>query len=42
MMANGVPPRNADLQTTWSFLAEGIDHIMTKLHLGVTFSKVNK
>ena len=25
-----VPPPNADLATTWAFLKEGLDHIMTK------------
>ena len=25
-----MPPPNADLATTWAFLEEGVDHIMTK------------
>ena len=34
-----MPPANADLQTTWNFLEEGVDHIMTKLQTGVSYSK---
>ncbi|KAL0960626.1 hypothetical protein HGRIS_005657 [Hohenbuehelia grisea] len=34
-----MPPANADLQTTWAFLEEGVDHIMTKLQTGVSYSK---
>jgi cullin 1 len=34
-----MPPANADLATTWAFLEEGVDHIMTKLHTGVSYSK---
>ncbi|KAH8108737.1 Cullin-domain-containing protein [Phellopilus nigrolimitatus] len=29
----------ADLETTWRFLEEGVDHIMTKLQTGVSYSK---
>ncbi|KAG1716055.1 hypothetical protein ID866_1081, partial [Astraeus odoratus] len=49
MMANSVggqasvvhqmPPASADLATTWAFLEEGVDHIMTKLQTGVSYSK---
>jgi len=44
MAANNVtaypmPPANADLATTWAFLEEGVDHIMTKLQTGVSYSK---
>ena len=34
-----MPPPNSDLATTWTFLEEGVDHIMTKLHTGVSYSK---
>ncbi|KAM6494191.1 Cullin [Amanita muscaria] len=34
-----VPPANSDLPTTWAYLVDGIDHIMNRLHMGVTFSK---
>ncbi|KAK0201666.1 Cullin [Desarmillaria ectypa] len=34
-----IPPANADLTTTWAFLEEGVDHIMTKLQTGVSYSK---
>ncbi|KAG5732719.1 Cullin-1 [Termitomyces sp. T112] len=34
-----VLPPTADLQSTWAFLEEGVDHIMTKLHTGVSYSK---
>ncbi|TIB72717.1 hypothetical protein E3Q23_03296 [Wallemia mellicola] len=33
-----VPPAN-DLKSTWAFLEEGIDHIMTRLRDGMTYSK---
>ncbi len=36
-----IPPANADLITTWAFLEEGVDHIMTKLQTGVSYSKVS-
>ncbi|KZV95811.1 Cullin-domain-containing protein [Exidia glandulosa HHB12029] len=34
-----MPPATADLQTTWNFLEEGVDHIMTRLREGVSYSK---
>lgn len=34
-----MPPPNSDLATTWAFLEEGVDHIMTKLHTGLSYSK---
>ncbi|KAH9841849.1 Cullin-domain-containing protein [Rhodofomes roseus] len=34
-----MPPQNADLATTWAYLEEGVDHIMTKLQTGVSYSK---
>ncbi|KAG6829544.1 hypothetical protein H0H87_011110 [Tephrocybe sp. NHM501043] len=34
-----MPPATADLQTTWNFLEDGVDHIMTKLQTGVSYSK---
>ncbi|KAF7291605.1 CULLIN-2 domain-containing protein [Mycena chlorophos] len=38
-MANAMPSASADLQTTWAFLEDGVDHIMTKLQTGVSYSK---
>ncbi len=34
-----MPAANADLDTTWKYLEEGVDHIMTKLQTGVSYSK---
>ena len=34
-----MPPANADLQTTWAYLEEGVDHIMTRLKDGISYSK---
>ncbi|KAJ7857731.1 Cullin [Mycena olivaceomarginata] len=34
-----MPAATADLQTTWAFLEDGVDHIMTKLQTGVSYSK---
>ncbi|KAG8984440.1 hypothetical protein FRB95_009792 [Tulasnella sp. JGI-2019a] len=34
-----MPPTGSDLQTTWKFLEEGVDHIMTRLNEGVSPSK---
>ncbi|KZT64949.1 Cullin-domain-containing protein [Daedalea quercina L-15889] len=34
-----MPPQNSDLATTWTYLEEGVDHIMTKLQTGVSYSK---
>ncbi|KAI0055375.1 Cullin-domain-containing protein [Artomyces pyxidatus] len=34
-----MPAATADLATTWAFLEEGVDHIMTKLQTGVSYSK---
>lgn len=34
-----MPPANSDLGTTWAYLEEGVDHIMTKLQSGVSYSK---
>jgi hypothetical protein len=34
-----MPPANADLQTTWAYLEEGVDHIMTRLRDGISYSK---
>lgn len=34
-----MPPATANLATTWAFLEEGVDHIMTKLQTGVSYSK---
>lgn len=38
--ASMMPPQNADLLTTWKYLEDGVDHIMTKLQSGVSYSKV--
>ncbi|KAB5588680.1 Cullin 1 [Ceratobasidium theobromae] len=37
--APAMPPASADLATTWPFLEEGVEHIMMRLHTGVTYSK---
>ncbi|TFK28030.1 Cullin-1 [Coprinopsis marcescibilis] len=34
-----MPPASADLVTTWAYLEEGVDHIMTKLQTGVSYTK---
>ena len=34
-----MPAPTADLATTWKYLEEGVDHIMTKLQTGVSYSK---
>ncbi|KAH6912520.1 Cullin-1 [Coprinopsis sp. MPI-PUGE-AT-0042] len=34
-----MPPPTADLVTTWKYLEEGVDHIMTKLQTGVSYTK---
>lgn len=34
-----MPSSSADLAQTWSFLEEGVDHIMTRLNEGVSYSK---
>lgn len=34
-----MPASTADLATTWAFLEEGVEHIMTKLQTGVSYSK---
>jgi hypothetical protein len=39
--AASMPAATADLQTTWAFLEDGVDHIMTKLQTGVSYSKVS-
>lgn len=33
-----MPPRTADLDETWNFLNEGVDHIMTRLEQGLSFT----
>ncbi|ESK95046.1 hypothetical protein Moror_13936 [Moniliophthora roreri MCA 2997] len=38
-LSPSMPPPTADLATTWAFLEEGVDHIMTKLQTGVSYSK---
>ncbi|KAG1774835.1 Cullin-domain-containing protein [Suillus placidus] len=38
-VSHTMPPASADLATTWAFLEEGVDHIMTKLQTGVSYSK---
>ena len=32
--------QSADLVTTWAFLEEGVNHIMSRLETGVSYSKV--
>lgn len=34
------PSSTGNLSQTWAFLEEGVDHIMTKLQTGVSYSKV--
>lgn len=34
-----MPPASADLATTWAFLEEGVDHIMTRFKEGVHYQK---
>ena len=36
---SSIPSKDMDHATTWAFLEEGVDHIMTKLHTGVSYSK---
>ncbi|BEI85603.1 hypothetical protein CcaverHIS002_0510040 [Cutaneotrichosporon cavernicola] len=31
------PPKDADLQTAWNFLKNGVEHIMTRLQLGMSY-----
>lgn len=33
-----MPPRTADLDETWAFLNDGVDHIMTRLETGLSFA----
>jgi cullin 1 len=40
-MSNSQPPASVDLETTWAFLEEGIDHLMTNSLTGsVSYAKV--
>ncbi|WVQ84971.1 hypothetical protein IAT38_007135 [Cryptococcus sp. DSM 104549] len=32
------PPKDADLKQAWAFLQVGVEHIMTRLHLGMSYS----
>lgn len=32
------PPKDADLKTAWAFLRTGVDHMMRRLHLGMSYS----
>ncbi|WWD18765.1 hypothetical protein CI109_103220 [Kwoniella shandongensis] len=32
------PPKDADLKEAWAFLKVGVEHIMTRLHLGMSYS----
>ena len=34
-----MPPASADLAMAWAFLEEGLDHIMTRLQKGISYSK---
>jgi len=34
-----MPPATADLATTWKFLEEGVDHIMTKPYTSLSYDK---
>jgi cullin 1 len=33
-----MPARTADLEETWTYLTKGVDHIMTTLETGLSFS----
>ncbi|KAJ7263792.1 ubiquitin-protein ligase [Mycena rebaudengoi] len=33
-----MPPKTADLDETWAFLTDGVDHIMTRLEEGLSFA----
>ncbi|WVO14316.1 hypothetical protein L204_101948 [Cryptococcus depauperatus] len=32
------PPKDADLRAAWAFLSVGVEHIMTRLHYGMSYS----
>ncbi|WVR06630.1 hypothetical protein IAU60_003662 [Kwoniella sp. DSM 27419] len=32
------PPKDADLKTVWPFLKVGVDHMMSRMHLGMSYS----
>lgn len=34
-----MPPANADIATTWAFLEEGVDHIMTKRDTDLSYER---
>lgn len=34
-----MPPASADLEATWAFLEEGVDHIMTQLQAALSYAK---
>ncbi|OAX44271.1 hypothetical protein K503DRAFT_706539 [Rhizopogon vinicolor AM-OR11-026] len=36
-----MPPATADLATAWAFLEGGMDHIMTRLHTGLSYYDYN-
>jgi len=38
-ISSPVPPPNADFATTWAFLKEGLDHIMTKPQTKIPYHK---
>ena len=39
-MSDSVPlPDSRDLNATWAFLEEGVDHIMTRLSEGMSYPK---
>lgn len=33
-----MPARTADLEETWTYLTQGVDHIMTRLETGLSFA----
>ncbi|KAM6496298.1 Cullin [Amanita muscaria] len=35
---NSIPPKTADLEETWTYLVEGVNHIMTRLEQGLSFT----
>ncbi|WWC71074.1 uncharacterized protein I206_105027 [Kwoniella pini CBS 10737] len=32
------PPKDADLKTAWAFLQVGVEHMMSRMHLGMSYS----
>ena len=39
MAAQPMPPANADIATAWAFLEEGVDHIMTRQDVDLSYER---